>query len=145
MTMTEQIAADLNLVITHVLTDADGLYHMPAVGHFVVRVAEASFTNPNELGIVVGWVLHRMCWTARHRSLTNDEVLIYSAALRVSEIRCMFDTLAVLGQAIEAKDWDEARRQWLLLAPWHGSLIGAWPDAEYLNILLQDLTQTAIH
>jgi hypothetical protein len=151
MTATEQIAADLTTVVNHVLRDDDHRYgvHDGANEHaharLAVRVADAGLANPQELGTVIGWVLTAMRWTARHRALTNDEVLIYSAALRVADCLAMFDLLALLGQAIAAKDWGEARRQWLHLAPWHTSLIAAWPDAEYLNIILQDLTPTAIH
>ena len=151
MTATEQIAADVTVVVNHVLRDEDRRYGVQhgAPGHtrarLAVRVAEARLANPQELETVVGWVLSTMRWTARHRALTNDEVLIYGAALRVSEILCMFDTVALLGQAIEMKDWGDARRQWLRLAPCHALLIAACPDVEYLNIILQDLTQTAIH
>jgi hypothetical protein len=145
MTTTEQMAADLNLVVTHTLLDADGLYGMPANGPFVLQVAQDKFLQPRHLATVLGWVLNHLRWTARFRSLTDDETLIYAAALRVAEVISMFDTLARLGQALAAKDYHEARAHWLHLAPWHALLIGASPDAAHLNVLLQDLTQPAIH
>ena len=137
----QQIAADLNTVITHCLVDTEGLYRMPA---HILQIAEWGLTKPEELGILVGWVLNNMREGAEFRPLTDDEILVYSAGLRVQEVIEMVNTLALLGDAIAAKDWDTVRPCWLLSAPHHATIIGLGPAFAELNVILQHNTPPSV-
>jgi hypothetical protein len=142
MTATEQMSADVTLVINHILRDEDRQYAIHTKSNknaqLAVRVAEQTFANPAELGAVVEWVITAMAWNARSRSLTYEEIRIQAAALRVIEAVKMFELIAQLGPAFEAKDWDEARRVWEQLRPFHAQLIASYPDVAGLDVLLHD-------
>jgi hypothetical protein len=148
MTTTEQLGEDLTLVINHVLRDEERHYRIHTEGQerarFACRVAEARMADQEGVRTILHWVLTAMLQTVRCRPLTDDEVLVYAAALRVAECLAMLDAIADLGRAFVARDWNTAREIWLRLAPVHALLIGLCPDVESLSIILQDRTSPPI-
>jgi hypothetical protein len=94
MTMTEQLAEDLTVVINHVLRDEQRLYGVQATSdpdrahaRLAVRVAEARLSNPQEAATVMGWVLMGLRWTARHRPLSDPALSCLEARVRRAERR----------------------------------------------------------
>ncbi|MGC4083400.1 MAG: hypothetical protein QM736_15145 [Vicinamibacterales bacterium] len=145
----EQLAADADAVVAHVLRDEQGFYGIHAPDHdrarLVIRVAEARFANDMELATVIGWVLTTLPWTGRFRPLTAEEILIHAAALRVSEFLSILPTLGRFRYACQEQNWDDARQCWLQLAPHHALIISVCPDAALVTVVLHDLTPPATH
>lgn len=137
MTVSEQLVVDVNRVITHVLLDANGLYGMPANGEFVMQVAQEKFTDTGHLAVVISWVRTGLIWTAWSRPLTDDELRLQGAVNRLTHVLWVWDSLALLMQAISAEAWPDARHLWQTLAPWHAYLVGICPHAEFFDLHLQ--------
>ena len=143
-TVAEQMQADADLVLAHVTGDAAGDFAMHTKtkrnARFAIPVAISPFARPDDLAVVLGWVMAALDGEAvKGRTLTANEVLVVAASRRLLDVLDMLHDLRHFCEAMAADDAREARRLWDVMQPRQMLLVALRPDLATLELLLHNL------